>query len=529
MDQIEQLTTEIQEIVAGNTTYDTYKPIWRYLLESYIGGEEYRRAQHLHRYELETEEEYQKRLQTTPLQNHCASVVSVYNSFLFRHSPERDIGGLTNSPEAKEFLKDADLDGRNLDGFMKDVATWCSVFGHCWIMVVKPYIGAQTRREELDNGVRPYASVLTPLVVMDWEYNRSPSGRYVLSYLKYLEEVNGSVKTVKEWWSDYIRTRIVDDENNVIHSDTWEYNGLGRIPAVQAYNKRGIVRGIGISDITDIADAQKFIYNAQSEIDQSIRMDSHPSLVTTAETEVGTGSGALIHVPENTDPGLKPYLLEFSGASVEKILQAIDKTIESIDKMANIGAVRATESRTMSGVAMKTEFELLNARLAEKADNLELAEEQMWKLFAQYQGLTWDGEIKYPGSFNIRDTADEIEQLRIAAEVAGDNAELQQKVAERLNEWLNPDDSEVGNSNFNGAQGERSAASSARVTTSGEPKDPRLPDEYQYSGNEGVPQGQACYNCQFYDNGICSAWNNAFVNPQYWCESWAPQSNQGGQ
>ena len=520
MDQIEKLSTEIQQLLSGNSTYDTYRSQWRYLLESYIGGEEYRRAQHLHRYQLETDAEYYNRLQTTPLQNHVASVVSVYNSFLFREPPRRNLGTLENSPEVEDFLKDSDFDGRSLDNFMKDVATWASVFGHAWIIVAKPFIDAQTRREEIEQGVRPYLNILTPMVVLDWEYRRNRSGRYELVYLKYLEEVNGSVNVVKEWYPNWIRTRVVDTENNTILDDNWDKNELSMIPAVQAYNKKGVIRGIGISDCNDIADAQKFIYNATSEIDQSIRMDSHPSLVATPETEVGTGSGALIHMPENLDPGLKPYLLEFSGASIDKILSAIQKTIESIDKMANIGAVRATESRTMSGVAMKTEFELLNARLAEKADNLELAEEQIWKIFSAYQGVVWDGEIEYPGAFDIRDTADEIQQLKTADEIARQDPQLRAQLLEKVADWLDPDSTRT-------SEGEATAAPAEYTYPDGEPIDPRLPDAYQPASNAEVPEGQGCWNCAAYKAGLCSSWGYAPVKKSYWCAVWAPINQEG--
>jgi hypothetical protein len=78
----------------------------------------------------------------------------------------------------------------------------------------------------------------------------------------------------------------------------------------------------------------------------------------------------------------------------------------------------------MSGVAMETEFQLLNARLSEKADNLELAEEQMWSIFANYQGQVWDGSIDYPGSFSIRDVAKEFDQLQTARSAATDPAVL---------------------------------------------------------------------------------------------------------
>lgn len=405
------ITREIAELVKGNQLYEDYQARYKFLFESYMGGDEYRSGQHLIRYQLETQQEYQARLLATPLQNHCKSVISVYNSFLFREEPDREYGSLEGAPELEDFLKDADLEGRSLDAFMKDVATWSAVFGHAWIIMAKPNIGAITRADEQAAGVRPYVSLLTPMTVLDWAWERNAIGRYELSYLRYVEDVNGDVKTIKEWWKDRVRTVVIDTYEEKFIDDVIEDNQLGRIPAVICYNARSTVRGIGISAITDIADAQRLIYNATSEAFQSIQLDSHPSLVKTPETQAGVGAGAIIHMPENMDPGLKPYVLDFAGASVPTILETIKHTIESIDKMANTGAVRATESRTLSGVAMETEFSLLNARLSEMADNLELAEEHLWRLFCLYQGYSYDMSIEYPSSFNIRDTDKEIDQL----------------------------------------------------------------------------------------------------------------------
>jgi hypothetical protein len=442
MNSIETLANEVAQLTSGNKLYDTYQTIWKYLLESYVGGEEYRAAGHLTRYQLETQKEYDARLRATPLENHCQSVISVYNSFLFREEPDREFGNNTSSFELEMFLRDADQDGRSLNAFMKDVATWSSVFGNCWIIVSKPNVGAETVADEQAQGVRPYVSLLTPMVVLDWSWTRSPSGRYELVYFKYLEDVNGDVRVIKEWRKDTITTSTVNVKNPEIIEQIIEPNGLGKIPAVCAYNGRSTTRGIGISDITDIADQQRFIYNATSEVEASIRMNTHPSLVTTSETVIGTGAGSIIQMESNLDPGLKPYLLEFNGASVDSIYQSIKHAIESIDKMANTGAVRATESRTLSGVAMETEFALLNARLSEKADNLELAEEQMWQFWFEYQGEQWMGEIDYPGSFNIRDTSKEIEQLQTAANAAQD-PRVRAAIDAQILDWLDLDEDEL--------------------------------------------------------------------------------------
>jgi len=438
----ETIQTEISHLISGNELYDTYQPRWRYLLESYLGGETYRDAKHLTRYQLETDGEYTARLNNTPLRNDCYSVVSIYKSFLFREAPYREYGTIEGLPELEDFLKDADMDGRSLNSFMKDATTWASVFGHSWIVVTQPNVGATTREEQRMQGVRPYLNLLTPLTVLDWQYTRSPNGRYELAYFKYLEDVNQSIRVVKEWRKDTIKTSVVDVDNNVIQEEYEEVNELGVIPAVCMYNIRSTVRGVGVSDLADIADLQRFIYNATSEVDQSIRLNTHPSIVATPETNIGSGAGALIHMPENLDPGLKPYALEFNGASVDSIYKAIEQTVDAIDKIANTGSIRSTEARRMSGVAQEQEFQLLNARLSEKADAVELAEEHIWKLWCMYQGYEWTGTIDYPGSFNIRDTESEIAQLKIARDTANDPRVLKQ-IDKQILEWMEVDEGVV--------------------------------------------------------------------------------------
>ena len=514
MNVIETLSTELKKLLTGNELYQNYYEQWQYLLESYVVGKEYKEAGHLTRYVLETDAEYSARLRTTPLENHCASVISVYNSFLFREEPKRDFDNNGMTFELEMFLRDADFDGRSLNAFMKDVATWASVFGHAWIIVSKPDVGAVTVADEQAQGSRPYVSLLTPLAMLDWQYSRQPSGKVELTYIRYLEETTGELTTVKEWTMTEIRTSTVNVRTDQMVEEIVEVNGLGRIPAVCAYNGRSIIRGFGVSDITDIADAQKFIYNATSEVEQTIRMDSHPSLVKTPETQAGVGAGSLIHMPDNLDPGLKPYLLEFGGASVDSIYKAIEHSIGSIDKMANTGAVRATESRTMSGVAMETEFQLLNARLSEKADNLELAEEQMFEFWFQYMGQQWMGEIEYPGSFNIRDTGSEIQQLATAKNTATDPIVIR-KIDEHILEWMGEEKELLAYQDINPIPG--------RTYPDGEAIPESLPPAYVDSSDPQVPEGQNCDNCQYYkpSEGYCIKFD-ANVRPLIWCAKWEP-------
>ena len=102
---------QIDALVGGNTVYQQYVEQWRYLLVSYMGGDDYREGGFLQRYQMETSNEYGARLQSTPLDNHCGSVVRTYNSFLFRTPPQRTFNELAGSSEVEDFLKDADMDG----------------------------------------------------------------------------------------------------------------------------------------------------------------------------------------------------------------------------------------------------------------------------------------------------------------------------------------------------------------------------------------------------------------------------------
>ena len=425
-------------IAVTNREYQRNRDRWSFLLDSFVGGEDYRRAGYLTRYQLETDSEYKQRLITTPLDNHCQSVIGVYTSYLFREEPDREFKMWEGQPDVESFLEDCDFDGRSLDAFMKDVAIWGSVFGHCWIIMTKPNLNAQTLGEEQAMGVRPYLNLLTPLAVMDWKWSRMPNGAYELTYFKYIEEVVDKTTTVREWTKDRIDTWTMDDERKEAELMMSEVNQLGMIPAVIAYNKRSIVKGLGVSDINDIADIQRLIYNYNSEIEQSHRLDGHPSLVVTPDTQYGSGAGAVIRIPDNLDPGLKPYVLQHSGGNVAALHSSIQQLVESVDRMSNTGGVRGTETKTLSGVAMEVEFSLLNARLAEKADNLELAEEQLWNIYGAYQGREWTGEIDYPGSFNVRDVQREFQQL-VAAKSAATDPRVLQVIDHEIVELLGED------------------------------------------------------------------------------------------
>jgi hypothetical protein len=485
---------------------------WQFLYESYVGGEEYRRSGHLTRYVLETEGEYNARLNNCPLDNHAQSVIQTYVSFLFREEPERDLGDWEYQSDVESFLRDADMEGRDFDSFMKQVSIWSSVFGHAWVIMSKPNFDLVTQAQEQAAGIRPYVNLVTPLVVSDWKWERSPSGRYELVYFKYVEEVIDKITVIKEWTKETIRTWIMDDVKKEAYMEREEENQLGKIPCILVYNHRGITKDIGVSDITDIADLQRQIYNLTSETEQAIRLDGHPSLVVPQTAQLGSGAGAIIVLQEGADPGQNPYYLESGGTSVPNIHTSIDKLIEAIDRISFTGGVRSTVTKVQSGVAMEVEFNLLSAKLSEKADNLELAEEQIWQLFGEYQNRVWMGEVKYPDSFSIQDDDREFTHLQQAKAAATDPVVFR-IIDEQLVEMLGEEQSRLPFIDPNPQTGRQYADGEAIADS--------LPDAYQPASNPAVPAGQNCGNCEYYKPGelFCTKFD-APVRAVYWCAKW---------
>jgi hypothetical protein len=487
---------------------------WEFLYNSYAGGEEYRKAGYLTKYVLETPGEYDARLANTPLDNHCQSIIATYISFMFREEPERELEDWEYLPDVEDFLKDCDMEGRSLDAFMKQVSIWSSVFGHSWVIMTKPFLGQVTAADEAALGVRPYLNLLTPLVCSDWRWERMPNGRYELSYFKYVEEVIDKITIVKEWTRETIKTYEMDDVKKEAYLKDEELNMLGKIPAILVYNQRGITKDLGVSDITDIADVQRQIYNLNSENEQAIRLDGHPSLVTPTSAILGSGAGAIIQLQEGSDAGLNPYYLEAGGTSVGNIHSSIDKLVEAIERMSFTSGVRTTKTQTSSGVALETEFQLLNAKLAEKADQLELAEEQIWKLFGEYQGREWMGLIEYPDSFNIRDEQREISQL-VSAKAAATDPVMFRVIDEQLLEMLGEEKERLPFIDPNPQVG--------RLYPDGEEINSNLPNAYQPATNPDVPAGQNCGNCEYYKPGelYCTKFD-APVRAVFWCAKWEP-------
>jgi|MDTB01.2.fsa_nt_gb hypothetical protein len=426
----------VDYITDAHEAYKYYINRWTFLGDSYNGGYDFFMSRYLEPYYYESRDDYEKRLRQVALDNHVSSIVGIYNSFLFRKNIKRDFNNLEEDPNLEAFMKDADLDGRTFQAFMRDLSAMAMTYGNAWVIVDKPNTQVNTRAEQLQQGIRPYVSMFTPDNVLDWKYERQANGLYALTYLKVKEEIIEDEQFIREYTPEEINVyKLYGKEKKGEYIETIP-NELGKIPAVCVYAKRSNIRGVGVSSIGDIADQQRMIYEEYSEIEQIIRLTNHPTLVKTADTEASAGAGSIVQLPQNLDPGLKPYLLQPNGSSIESVLNSIAKKVDAIDRMACLGGIRSVESRRLSGIGLQTEFQMLNAKLADFAMNLEHAEEQIWDIWTQYEGTQFNGAIHYPRSFSIQDKANDISILKMAKETQPTDPMIVDKIEKMVLETI---------------------------------------------------------------------------------------------
>lgn len=436
------------EITNKHKLYKANVYRWQYYYNSYYGGKDYQSGQYLRKYLQEEhggQAEYAKRLLTTPLDNHCRNVVDTYSSFIWRKTPNRMFGSLSENQALKEFLNDADLEGRSFDSVMRDATTLANIYGHVLLVLDKPVSEANTLAEELAEGIRPYLSIVTPENIVDWQWERQRNGRYELTMLKIKEYEDDEKCVYRVWNKDVVTVYEVDKDDEETYIMIEQYaNAMAMIPATFLYAQRSHERGIGISQIADVSDVQKSIYNELSELEQVIRLGNHPTLVMTEGVDASAGAGAVIVIEDqDVDPSLKPYLLQPNSSSIGSILQAIEMKVSMIDRMAHLSSLRSTTTGTASGVSLKIERELLNVKLAQMADNLENTEEHIWKLFSSFYGIEFDGVVDYADDFDMRDAYTELDFLLKASVAPVSSAAYKTEIAKQLARTVVEDDTAI--------------------------------------------------------------------------------------
>jgi hypothetical protein len=157
-------------------------------------------------------------------------------------------------------------------------------------------------------------------------------------------------------------------------------------------------------------------------------------LVKPTSVDAVAGAGSILNLDEGVDAGLKPYLLSPALSTTDSILKAINNSVQAIQRMTHTSAIQATTGSPMSGVALQTERQLLNAKLSDIADTLRETEIMMWDIWLDWQNLSYPDSfsIEYPESFDIRDEFLELEFLLKAKSAGVTNPMFQEEINKQI-------------------------------------------------------------------------------------------------
>ena len=397
---------------------------WNYYRASYLGGFDYRNASlgMLRKYLFEEDSpgnQYANRLEYTALDNMTKLTVDTYRSFLFRSTPTRTFGNLAEDISINRFMEDVDFNGKDLDDFLKEANDLATVYGNVWILCTKGSAdGIITREQEIEANIRPYLKLFTPENVCDWSYQTQANGSEKLVYIKTKEWIDNDTTKYIQWTQEAIYV-YVEQDDKIITSEEY-VNAIGEVPFVCHYANPTQYKGIGQSDIADVAKIQQAVFSLLSEAEQSIRISGHPTLVKTQDVSAMAGAGAVINMDNTMDPNLRPYLLEPSGSNISSIVDMIQVHIENFLRSTHLGAIMAARGLSVkSGVALATEFDMLNTRLGDKAAKLEQTEWNIWALFFKWNNQQPDAEfnIEYQKSFDLRDEHADLKLLNEALQM----------------------------------------------------------------------------------------------------------------
>lgn len=403
-----------KELLVVHPTYKEFIEEWKFFINSYLGGKFYRDGDYLLRHPFESLENYNRRKEIAYFYNYCAPIIDLFTSYLTKDQPKRSYGDLSKEvvpprqPKTlfDSFWWDVDFEGTNFEQFMREAQRYASVYGMVSIIIDKPAITVETQAEALEQDIRPYLSIITPENILDWKYIRLPNGKMTLDMIK-INEGDGQYRIwTREGWEAWSITKK-DKAPISMGSGTHD---LGKIPIVDLYNKKSLIRRVGVSEIQDIADINKNIYYFCSDAKEIIENTAFPMLAmpedkTAVEDEtVKVGSTNILNFDPDASNG-KPEWLEPPHSSLAEIREWIQQDAQEMVRIAKMGGLRNTETSVQpwSGVSIEAQERQLYSSLAEKASNAEQAELDILNLYAAWEETTFTGNIEYSRSFATRD------------------------------------------------------------------------------------------------------------------------------
>jgi len=405
---------------------------YKFLLAAYEGIREIVKLGKIKKHERESQESYDKRIEEIYSFEYTKAIIDLLNFYLFKKPVTRKLGTLEGDSKFQAFLEDCNLYQESFDSWLFEQNRYSSIEGMIGVLVDKSSKQYENQKEEIEAGVYPYVSSYFPTNIYDWVYDRDEANRPFLAYLKIYDD-DGQYRL---WWVDkfeiWEEPEPIDEKDLITPQSTAQkiaegINPIGEIPFVWMQNIKHRKKPLGMSDVHGVARIELSIIRNLSQGEEVIDYAAFPMMrkpnkeylpdgPIPGDSLDETGVKAVLGF-DAEHPESKPDWLEAKVREpIDAILSWILRKVDEIYRTVNVGGMAGTEisKSAKSGIALRTEFQMLNSLLVRKAINLEKAEEKIiyfWLKWEDQANLLDNVSIERERKYDVEDLASDLENI----------------------------------------------------------------------------------------------------------------------
>ena len=377
------------DLLKTHAEYKEHIDLWNFYYTSYKGGKDLIEAV-IKKHPRESIDNFDVRKSECFSINYNSAIIDLLSYHLTDNAVENFYGELNNDEAWNLFLKDADLFETDFNVYLNEVQKLSAIFGAVGVLVDKPYGNFDTKKQELDNLIRPYVTTYTLPNILDWTYGINQFGKASLIFLKLKNFYDEYIVWYENFWQAIKLTH--KNELEIVREGE---NPLGEIPFRWLYNLKDPLNPmLGVSDIKEICYINAAMMRNFSCANEILKFSAFPilrkplSIFTQEETETVVSENSILEFnPEWGEGGKADWLQSVAKEPLEAIMMYEDQLINEIYRIAHLNGIRAAEvsSQAKSGIALRIENAQLGALLAKKSRNLAEFTHQIIRLWLKWQ------------------------------------------------------------------------------------------------------------------------------------------------
>ena len=414
-----------------NAEYSANERRWRRSQEAYSGGREYI-EQALIRHVSEIDLEFAERRRRAYYFNYPRAIARRITQYALSIAPTRHNAD-------RELLEDWSRTGLRTNEVMRQLSTLLNVYGRAWLLVEMPYFsGNPTVQQARERRLRPYATALSPLSVVDWAMG--DDGRLLWALIAEDETLaddpfSPPVKIRRRRLYDRNCWRVFENIAGKVTEIASGVNPTGSVPLIPVTEPDGfgLAANHWFEDVVRISEA---ILNNESEAQMNTVKQMFGMLVVSdsfarsarkmavqegkSENFSATVARSAAIVESVEEKGISRYISP-SGVATDTIRSENRYLKEELYEVVGL-AVQGNLREHQSAESKAWDFQNVSQFLATRAELLEQAELEAWKLMRRYDLDLPVPEVRYNRRFTVSDLASAIAGLLQLADIPAGRA-----------------------------------------------------------------------------------------------------------